>query len=57
MRKGSLEMSSREVIVLILVIIIVVVVLLIGFGFFDKLKDFVVGFGTKGAITNAATSG
>lgn len=50
MKKGSLELTSREIIVLILAIIIVVVVLLTAFGFFDKIQDFWTGFSNKGQI-------
>ena len=48
MKKGSLELTSRQIIMLILVIIILAVVLLIALGYYDKLKYTWVDLGTKG---------
>jgi hypothetical protein len=51
MKKGSLELSSREIVVLILVVIIAMIVFLIIFGFMDKIVQFVRDLGSGGSIT------
>jgi len=38
MKKGSLELTSRQVIMLILMIIILAIVLILAFGYYDQLK-------------------
>jgi cell division protein FtsW (lipid II flippase) len=48
MKKGSLELTSRQVIMLILMIIIFAVVLILAFGYYDQLKKMWIILGSKG---------
>jgi cell division protein FtsW (lipid II flippase) len=53
MKKGSLELTSRQVVILILVIIILAVVLILTFGFYDQLKALWIDLGGKGTQIGA----
>jgi len=48
MKKGSLELTSRQVIMLILMIIILAVVLILAFGYYDQLKKIWTVLGSRG---------
>ena len=50
MKKGSLELTSREIIFLILAIIIVAVILLIALGFFGDITDTWVRLNESGKV-------
>ncbi len=56
MSKGSLELTSRQIIILILVIIILAIVLILIFGFYDKLENVWVALGYKGEQIGATVN-
>jgi len=53
MKKGSLELTSRQVIMLILMIIILAIVLILAFGYYDQLKAVWINLGSKGESIGA----
>jgi cell division protein FtsW (lipid II flippase) len=48
MKKGSLELTSRQIVMLILVIIILAVVLILVFGYYDQLRGTWIALGGEG---------